>query len=912
MGTTMHSIRFTLLAGLALAAAPTDAHAGSCKVPGFTDAAFGDTGVSLTGNACTDSYNSSNGSYASTKCSGASCIGAIGTNGTASGSESLTGGNACVKGECDIGSGGSTSNITGSSKCSSTGVEPSPVTLSSVTIPSYANALPFNVSSPVTMTPSKTYGTVTGSGNSSSIITVNTGSYVISSLSLAGQSSIKVASGPVVVYVNGTGAALDLSGGTGVNNVTGIPSNLVFMCADTVTTVKVAGGATADYAVYCPKAAISVVGNGDIYGAIVGKSVTMVGNGTIHYDAALASFMNGQISCTTAEVSRATPIVATVGSTTSVVQGTFYSTSSTKSSFSSHTDVGSWTFPFYLGHMRARTASTITTSATTYATGTILFDAASTGSIPTRSNACAAPLSGSCRYIFTNTNTTPTTGATFHPSTLAWNDTNASALVKLIAPVATYPTLTASDYQTVSHTILGGSLGGIDRSTVAVIPASTYTSSASRPQMAYFGGLDGMLHAVCASTGGSTVSRSSSVCPALGTELWAFMPRMQLPLVRTNDQRLDGSVHVVDAFGDFNTPASGTRSWRTILVFQTGYSTTSAKPAAYALDVTDPASPVLLWEYTTPTTPGTVDFGTGLTATAGRVVISGSSTNVAVLETNNGGSGGSGVATTALSLESGTKLWQYTYAYPTAAAVPATGVPGGAVPVDLTGNGYITDVVFGDLYGDLWRLDASTGTSHTGATPLFGFTYAAGTDKHPIGSMPAIYSDGNHQYAAFTSGGYADQSDSSWQLGTQYLIAVKIQATAPPLHETATACTTCDVRVKQSLTSGDRGYSQAVVVGNQLFVTSDSSDVNSSTYGTTGTSSGHVITVSGLNSNATASTTVIYTGGSALAASGNTLYASASDKQVQFGTQATGGTGKTVSFDTGTIKVTRGLWLRTE
>ena len=901
----MHTLRFALC--LVVAAAPSESRAGSCKVPGFTDAAFGDTGVHLTGNGCTDSYNSNVGAYSVSKCTSA-CIGAVGTNGTAAGAISGVG-NACVQGECDIGAGSTTSNIslTANATCQSKGVEPATVTLSSVTIPSYPNANPFNVSGTATLTANETYGTVSAGANST--LTMNAGVYVMQSLKLSGNAQLKLGSGPIVVYLNGTGADLDLSG-NGVSNGTGIPGNLVFMCADTVTGVTVTGNGTAAYAVYCPKAAISVNGNGDIYGAVVGKSVTMVGNGTIHYDAALGSYTNGQISCATSEVSRATPIVATVGGTSAVVQGTFYTTGS-QTSFTSHGDLASWTFPYYLGHMRARTASTITTSASTYSGGTTLFDAA--GNIPSRSNACAPPLSGSCRYLFTNTNTTPASGSTFHPSTLAWNDTNASTLGSLIAPSATYPTLTSTDYQTISHAILGAALGGVDRSTVAVIPASTYTSSPSRPQMAYFGGLDGMLHAVCASTGGSTLSRASSVCPALGTELWAFLPRVQAPLIRTNAQRIDGSVHVVDAFGDFaNNPATGARSWHTILVFQTGYSTSAAKPAAYAIDVTDPASPVLLWETTTPTTPGTVDFGTGLTATAGRVVIAGQATNVAILETNNGGSGGAGVATTALSLETGAKLWQFAYAYPAAAGVPATGLPGGAVPVDLTGSGTITDVVFGDLYGELWRLDATTGTSQTGSTPLFSFTYAAGSDQHPIGAMPAIYSDGNHQYAAFTSGGYADENDTSWQAGTQYLIAIKLQATAPPLHESATACTSCDVRVEQSLTAGDRGYSQAVVVGNQLFVTSDSSDVNSATYGTTGAASGHVVAVSGLNSNASTSTTVIYTGGSALAASGNTLYASSSDKQVQFGTQAAGGTGTSVNFDGNAVKVARALWLRTE
>ena len=65
-----------------------------CKIPGFTDAAFGDLGVTLTGNACTDSYDSSTapGTYAGTRCSppDAPCVGGVGTNATDPGAITLS------------------------------------------------------------------------------------------------------------------------------------------------------------------------------------------------------------------------------------------------------------------------------------------------------------------------------------------------------------------------------------------------------------------------------------------------------------------------------------------------------------------------------------------------------------------------------------------------------------------------------------------------------------------------------------------------------------------------------------------------------------------------------------------------------------------------------------------------------
>ena len=101
------------------------------------------------------------------------------------------------------------------------------------------------------------------------------------------------------------------------------------------------------------------------------------------------------------------------------------------------------------------------------------------------------------------------------------------------------------------RSVLAAPLGGVDRSTVAVIEASQVAASSStRPQIVYFGATDGMLHAVCATPGGTTPS-GTNLCPAAGTELWAFLPRVQLPLVGTLDTRIDGSPRVVDAFGDF-------------------------------------------------------------------------------------------------------------------------------------------------------------------------------------------------------------------------------------------------------------------------------------------------------------------------------------------------------------------------
>src|SRR5262245_10280545 len=159
MRVTSRTVMLSSIAGL-IAASPSTSIAGtSCTLPGFGYAAFGRDSVKFTGNGATDSYNSTVGPYATSKCtSAANCVGSVATNGTSSGAITLTG-NASVKGTCNIGSGGAVSAISGSSGCNSTAVSGGVVNLLSVNIPAYSNASPFAPSSGA-LAPNKAYGDI--------------------------------------------------------------------------------------------------------------------------------------------------------------------------------------------------------------------------------------------------------------------------------------------------------------------------------------------------------------------------------------------------------------------------------------------------------------------------------------------------------------------------------------------------------------------------------------------------------------------------------------------------------------------------------------------------------------------------------------------------------------------------------
>ncbi|HSN30706.1 MAG TPA: hypothetical protein VLT45_30675 [Kofleriaceae bacterium] len=601
------------------------------------------------------------------------------------------------------------------------------------------------------------------------------------------------------------------------------------------------------------KANIAYVGGHDLTGTIAGTKLVL--------ETLLQLGFNGTPPAgTTTEVSRASPVATTIGGQPAIVQGTFENVSPapTAPTVTLAGDVAGFTFPFIKGHLRARAASSISTTATSFSAGTLLFEASIPNVAPTGCGAGA--FNGTCRTVFT------TNGAALRPSRVFVQEGNADSLGPIIAPG-----LAHAQWVTMIDRILAGqpdgsggyaaALGGIDRSTVAVVGQSTFTNT-NRASVAYVGATDGMLHAFCASVD------ATHGCPALGKELWAFMPRGQLALVRTNTTRIDGSPRVADLYGDFT--GTGLRSFRTILLFQSTSTT-----ASYALDITDPQDPIVLWERS--------ELGAGLTVGAGMADI----VPMAFMATNTGTT--AGIAVAGVDVQTGATAWTFHYAYPAPRvaghqSVPATGIPGGAVTADRNGDGYLTDVVLGDLYGNVWDLSPATGASHQ----LFSFS----SDYKPIGTPPALYSQGGQLYAAFATGGYADLSDSTWGTGSQDLFSVRLS----------------DGHLGFDITLGanERGFAQARVVGTQVFVTTDTGDVNAATYGS-GTT-GHVYSVD-LTGNVAASPFVTISGAGELASIGTTLIVSAGSAQQQLTSSASAATGPSVN--SGWFPhVIRRLWVR--
>jgi hypothetical protein len=143
----------------------------------------------------------------------------------------------------------------------------------------------------VTITP-PTASTVVTLGNvnisGGAIVHLSAGVYVVNSLTLLGGSTIVVDSGPVVFNVAGVGESspIDLSGGA-VSNPSYNPSNLQIIYGGTGT-ISLTGNSASALTVLAPNAAAHLNGTGDLYGAIITRTVTGGGNSAIHYDRGLA------------------------------------------------------------------------------------------------------------------------------------------------------------------------------------------------------------------------------------------------------------------------------------------------------------------------------------------------------------------------------------------------------------------------------------------------------------------------------------------------------------------------------------------------------------------------------------------------------------------------------------------------
>ncbi|MDD2928600.1 MAG: PilC/PilY family type IV pilus protein [Sideroxydans sp.] len=296
------------------------------------------------------------------------------------------------------------------------------------------------------------------------------------------------------------------------------------------------------------------------------------------------------------------------------------------------------------------------------------------------------------------------------------------------------------------------------------------TTQAARSGTVYMGTNDGMMHAFNASN---------------GSERWAYVPSMVIPnmwkLASTSYNHanyVNGSPLTTDIC-TANCANDATAVWKTILVGGLN----GGGRGYYALDITDPDAPTLLWEFT-PADDSDLGYSYGVPIVTKKddgtwVVLVTSGYDNGTLSDDpfiNNSPAGSGIG------------YLYVLNADTGAIISkvSTGVGSAATPSGLAkiaawnnetiGNraGYVYG---GDLLGNLWRFDindtVTTAAIGKGSVSLFAtlFSDDAGINPQPITTTPVLGQINRKRVIFIGTGKYLEASDlDTTQVQTQYAI----------------------------------------------------------------------------------------------------------------------------------------------
>src|SRR5262249_16731536 len=116
------------------------------------------------------------------------------------------------------------------------------------------------------------------------VATLANGAYCFHNLTLTNLAQLKV-NGPVIIKLTG---ALNIGGASSFSNTTGIPANLRILSSySEASGVTIKNGANNYMMVYAPQTEVSISGVARLFGSVVGKTITVVNSGAIQCDAGL-------------------------------------------------------------------------------------------------------------------------------------------------------------------------------------------------------------------------------------------------------------------------------------------------------------------------------------------------------------------------------------------------------------------------------------------------------------------------------------------------------------------------------------------------------------------------------------------------------------------------------------------------
>ncbi len=258
----------------------------------FSFAAFAQGQVTLANNTFIDSYNSNNGAYS---VANSNTNGDIGSNGTTAGIISI-GNNISLGGDVSTGVGGT--NTAGSG------------TVITGTITHTNNYSMPDVSVPATLTGLASSGALSVSNGGTTALPA--GNYKYTDISMANNGTLNI-NGTVKLYLTaatafstGNNTTINIASGASlelyVDGVLSIPNNVNLNSSGNVPKnfqvysaytgskgISINNNGVLAVAVYAPKTNVIIGNNNDLYGSLIGKTVSVNNNSAIHYDEALST-----------------------------------------------------------------------------------------------------------------------------------------------------------------------------------------------------------------------------------------------------------------------------------------------------------------------------------------------------------------------------------------------------------------------------------------------------------------------------------------------------------------------------------------------------------------------------------------------------------------------------------------------
>ncbi|AJD47072.1 Tfp pilus assembly protein, tip-associated adhesin PilY1 [Isoalcanivorax pacificus W11-5] len=266
-----------------------------------------------------------------------------------------------------------------------------------------------------------------------------------------------------------------------------------------------------------------------------------------------------------------------------------------------------------------------------------------------------------------------------------------------------------------------------------------------RPPVVYVGANDGMLHAFHADT---------------GEELFAYVPSMVLPQMAALSEpgyehrySVDGSPTIADAYID--------GEWRTVLIGALG----AGGRGLFALDITHPNEPELLWEFTHP------ELGEGVEeVSVVRTEVGNQDDPKWIVALGNGYNSASGQAALLLiDLASGEMLAE-SPVYTGAGSVDEPNGMAAVIAISSSGGRTADTMYAGDLQGNLWKFDQIQANGNNKGVwrladgedePLFtAVSPDQGAPRQPITSKPeAGFNSDGQVMIYFGTGKYLEAVD---------------------------------------------------------------------------------------------------------------------------------------------------------